>query len=75
MAVQTMPVVPKEPTVFDIPPGTFWGKNVKDQWTIYRRSNGEQIAAAADLRKAIVSAYKVLGASLQVAKGVQHADR
>ena len=69
MSKQTTPVVPKEPTVFDIPPGTFWGKNVKDQWTIYRRSNGEQIAAASDLRKAIVAAYKVLGEQPATSEG------
>lgn len=55
-----MTAIPKEPTVRDIPPGTFWAKNVKDQWVIQRRSNGEQIAASADLRKAIVAAYKAL---------------
>lgn len=69
MGGQTTPVVPKEPTVFDIPPATFWGKNVKDQWTIYRRSNGEQIAAAADLRKAIVAAYKALGEQPATSEG------
>jgi hypothetical protein len=52
--------VPADPTVRDIPPGTFWAKNAADQWVIQRRSNGEQLAARADLRKAIIDAYKAL---------------
>lgn len=60
----TWPTLAEHPKVSDIPPGTFWAKNVKDQWVIQLRRTGEEIAASASLRTAIARAREVLDRSI-----------